>query len=541
MHVVSWIVSAIAFVVCFIFQVRYFKETARFRELFSGFFDKSEDYGTEEKSTANGETLTQLKPVGKTGSDLNVLIEEINHYVMKTKGTTDFAVIQNKVERKLNMRYDQSVAKLSFPTYIGLMGTFLGVFMGIFMFILGFDTAGGISDTSIKNLLIGVLVSMSTSLVGLFLTTWNNARAGEARKKIEEDKNEFYDFVQTELMPSLDVSMVAAITKLHETVDRFEPAFDRVINRFQTTFDNCTQAFGNTFEQNVKAVANAVDVMGSNMDKINQNIDLQERLLATLKSGELVQGLDRYIEASNNFVSITQSLNKFEEARRMMLAATQEAINLQNAYSDSLQVPREVAVRINQILDRIKEFEENVNRVGGMMNRREILGNDVVNAIEDQLKGISKKGKIADKYLEMADGRLEDLYAQQTKVISEMNRHYKEALEGHIEGFEKMIERQTEELEKRHKEFMEAIEKRLAIEDVRQEFVNLGKLKDIDGKMDAVSKRVPTTDEIQKAVQKAMQDAVQPIQKELDEMKKDFRKQMEESKSGVFGGLFGRR
>lgn len=541
MHVISWIVSAIAFVVCFIFQWRYFKETARFRELFSGFFNKTEDYGTEEKSTESGETLTQLKPVGKNGSDLNVLIEEINHYVMKTKGTTDFAVIQNKVERKLNMRYDQSVAKLSFPTYIGLMGTFLGVFMGIFMFILGFDTAGGISDTSIKNLLIGVLVSMSTSLVGLFLTTWNNARAGEARKKIEEDKNEFYDFVQTELMPSLDVSMVAAITKLHETVDRFEPAFDRVINRFQTTFDNCTKAFGDSFEDRVLVVANAVDVMGENMDKINENIDLQKKLIDTFKGDELVRGLDRYIEASNNFVSITQSLNKFEEARRMMLAATQEAINLQNAYSDSLQIPREVAVRINQILDRIKEFEENVNRVGGMMNRREILGNDVVNAIEDQLKGISKKGKIADKYLEMADGRLEDLYAQQTKVISEMNRHYKEALEGHIEGFEKMIERQTEELEKRHKEFMEAIEKRLAIEDVRQEFVNLGKLKDIDGKMDAVSKRVPTTDEIQKAVQKAMQDAVQPIQKELDEMKIDFRKQIEESKSGVFGGLFGRR
>ena len=541
MHVVSWIVSAIAFVVCFIFQLRYFKETSRFRDLFSGFFDKSEDYGTEEKSTENGETVTQLKPVGKTSSDLNVLIEEINHYVMKTKGTTDFAVIQNKVERKLNMRYDQSVAKLSFPTYIGLMGTFLGVFMGIFMFILGFDTAGGISDTSIKNLLIGVLVSMSTSLVGLFLTTWNNARAGEARKKIEEDKNEFYDFVQTELMPTLDVSMVAAITKLHETVDRFEPAFDKVINRFQDTFDKCTKAFGDSFEDKVLVVANAVDVMGENMDKINENIDLQKKLIDTFKSGELVQGLDRYIEASNNFVSITQSLNKFEEARRMMLAATQEAINLQNAYSDSLQVPREVAVRINQILDRIKEFEENVNRVGGMMNRREILGNDVVNAIEDQLKGISKKGKIADKYLEMADGRLEDLYAQQTKVIGEMNRRYKEALEGHMEGFEKMMERQTEELEKRHDEFMKAIEERLAIEDVRQEFVNLGKLKDIDGKMAEVSKRVPTSDEIQKAVQKAMQDAVQPIQKELDEMKKDFRKQMEESKSGVFGGLFGRR
>jgi DNA-binding FrmR family transcriptional regulator len=382
---------------------------------------------------------------------------------------------------------------------------------------------------------------MSTSLVGLFLTTWNNARAGEARKKIEEDKNEFYDFVQTELMPELDVSMVAAITKLHETVDRFEPAFDRVINRFQTTFDNCTKAFGDSFEDKVVVVANAVDVMGENMDKINENIDLQKKLIDTFKSGELVQGLDRYIEASNNFVSITQSLNKFEEARRMMLAATQEAINIQNAYSDSLKIPREVAVRINQILDRIKDFEESINRIGGVMNRREILGNDVVNAIEDQLKGISKKGKIADKYLEMADGRLEDLYAQQTKVISDMNRRYKEALEGHMDGFEKMIEQQTKDLEKRHAEFMNAIEEKLNIEVIRQEFINLGKLKDIDGKIADVTKRVPTSEDIQRVVHKAVQDAVQPISKELDEIKQDFRKQVEESQSGGLRGLFGRR
>lgn len=537
MHVVSWIVSAIAFVVCFFFQWKYFRDTARFRELFSGFFDKTVDYGTEKKSTENGEDLTQLKPVGKSGSDLNVLIEEINHYVMKTKGTTDFSVIQNKVERKLNMRYDQSVAKLSFPTYIGLMGTFLGVFMGIFMFILGFDSAGGISDTSIKNLLIGVLVSMSTSLVGLFLTTWNNARAGEARKKIEEDKNEFYDFVQTELMPSLDVSMVAAISELHQTVDRFEPAFNGVIGNFQTTFDRCTMAFGHTFEQNVRAVATAVDVMGRNMDKINENIDLQEKLLATIKSGELVQGLDRYIEASNNFVSITQSLNKFEEARRMMLAATQEAINIQNAYSDSLQIPREVAVRINKILERISTFEENINALGPQLAQREILGNDVVNVIRDQVNGIAKKGRIADHYLGIADGKLEDLYKQQTDTIQKMNDHYKAALEGHMDGFEKMIKQQTKDLEKRHAEFMNAIEEKLNIEVIRQEFINLGKLKDIDGKMAEVSRRMPTSDEIQKAVQKAMHDEVQPIQQELAEMKKD----LEESKSGVFGGLFGRR
>ncbi len=534
------VISFVAFGLCLCFQLKYFFETRRQRELYYHFFKKKQPYNVS-LIEANKEVYTQLVQVGEDGADLNQLIEEINHYILKTKGTTDFAVIQNKVERKLNMRYDQSVAKLSFPTHFGLMGTFLGVFIGVLMFIIGFDSTNGITDNSIKNLLEGVLVSMLTSLCGLGLTTWNNARAGEARKKIEEDKNEFYDFIQTELMPSLDVSLVAAITKLHYTVDRFEPAFDRVINRFQNTFDNCTKAFGNTFEQNVKAVASAVDVMGKNMDKINENIDLQERLLATFKSGELVQGLDRYIEASNNFVSITQSLNKFEEARRMMLAATQEAINIQNAYSDSLKIPREVAVKINQILDRISKFEENINALGPQLSQREILGNDIVNELEKQIKGISKKGKIADEYLGIADGKLEDLYKQQTEVIQKMNDHYKVALDGHMEGFEKMIEQQTKDLEKRHAEFMNAIEEKLNIEVIRQEFINLGKLKDIDGKMAEVSRRVPTTDEIQKAVQKAMQDAVQPIQKELDEMKKDFRKQMEESKSGIFGGLFGRR
>ena len=338
-------------------------------------------------------------------------------------------------------------------------------------------------------------------------------------------------------MPTLDVSMVAAITKLHETVDRFEPAFDRVINRFQTTFDNCTKAFGDSFEDRVLGVANAVDVMGENMDKINENIDLQKKLIDTFKSGELVQGLDKYIEASNNFVSITQSLNKFEEARRMMLAATQEAINIQNAYSDSLQIPREVAVRINKILERISTFEENINALGPQLAQREILGNDVVNAIRDQVNGIAKKGRIADHYLGIADGKLEDLYKQQTETIQKMNDHYKAALEGHMDGFEKMIEQQTKDLEKRHAEFMNAIEEKLNIEVIRQEFINLGKLKDIDGKMAEVSRRMPTSDEIQKAVQKAMHDEVQPIQQELAEMKKD----LEESKSGIFGGLFGRR
>lgn len=65
--------------------------------------------------------------------------------------------------------------------------------------------------------------------------------------------------------------------------------------------------FGCFLKQNVKSVADAVRVMGQNMDKINENISLQGRLLETLKSNQIVLGLEKYIEAADHFAGITQS------------------------------------------------------------------------------------------------------------------------------------------------------------------------------------------------------------------------------------------
>lgn len=542
------------------FQLYYFFKTWHSRDRFNSFFNKTKSYETY-IANENGEIFTQLVEVGKPNSDLNNLIKEINHYVLKTKGTTDFAVIQNKVERKLNMRYDQSTVHLSFPTYIGLMGTFAGVFMGIWNFLDGFDGVDGITDSSIQALLNGVLVSMGTSLFGLFLTTINNGASGSVRKKVEEDKNEFFDFVQTELMPTLDVSLVSAITKLHETVDKFEPAFDGVINRFQTTFDKCTRAFGDNFEKNVVAVAGAVDLMGQNMDKINQNIDLQEKLITTMRSDQTIKGMERFIEASDHFVGITQSLNKFEEARRMMLAATQETIVLQNQYAESMKVPREVAIRINQILERIKNFEDNLNAVGYKLNQREILGNDIVNAIKNQIDSIAKKNRISEKYLEIADGKLEDLFVEQTKAIDALNKRYKEAISQHLDGFEEMIASQTEELKNRHKVFMESMEENLSIESIRKEFTALRTLEPIEDnlkkfmvssvsinafehKINAISQSLQALNESTEALNKLIGDQSN-VQKTLAVFQKEMTEQLAEIKKntankGGLSSIFGR-
>lgn len=524
------IFSIISFIVFFVFQFKYYRETKKYREIFENFFSRKEAYSVQ-IIDFNGDHYPQIKHVGYSKSDLENLISEINNYLFKTKGTSDYEFIRNKVERKLNMRYDQSTVHLAFPTYLGLMGTFLGVFIGILAFLHGYDDTGGVTDDSIKNLLTGVLVSMSTSLFGLLLTTINNHYAGEARKKIEDNKNEFYDFIQTEVTKTASASLVSAISNLHDTVDKFEPAFSTVIDGFKKAFNDCTRAFGYDFKENVNAVTSAVKVMGLNMDKINRNIELQEKLLDTIKSGELVKGLEKYIEASDHFVSITLSLNKFEEARRMMLAAAQEAIALQNKYNEDLKIPREIAVRINQILDRIKDFENSVNEAGRALTQRDILGNDVIEAIRSQISGISKKGKIADKYLQMADGKLETLYAEQTKVLNEMNTRYKQAIEGHIEGFETMIKKQTAELENRHNDFIKAIEYKFNIEDIRQEFTSLRKLNEIETKLSQVASMASENKDLSESI-KSVRNSVQDVKEAIDTKKIEVTVRQ---KSGFFG------
>ena len=77
---VAWIISVVVFLIFLSLQIKYVRETSKFRELFRNFFKKKEEYATY-TTEENGEEISQLKQVGMPNSDLNALIAEINHYV----------------------------------------------------------------------------------------------------------------------------------------------------------------------------------------------------------------------------------------------------------------------------------------------------------------------------------------------------------------------------------------------------------------------------------------------------------------------------
>lgn len=472
---ISLIVSFVMAVGFILWQKRVYNENKRAIARLKRFFSKKEAFSTCEsyEYDEDGNPISEyikIKEVADKDAELMNLIDDINAYIKKSKGTVAFSIIQNKTERRISMLYEIATSKLSFPTHIGLMGTFAGVFIGLIMFLIGTMAVGGITDSSIQSLITGVLVSMATSCCGIWLLILSHRLASEATNQIDHDKNDFYEWVQNELMPTVDVSMVEAIGKLHETIDKFEPTFSGVISQFKGAFKDVTNAFGTEFRKSVLVVASAVNTMGNNMDKVNKNIDLQSNLLDTLKSNQLVRGMDSFVEASKRFTDITGSLDQFERARRIMLVAAQETINIQKDFNESLQIPKQVAAEINIILNRITKFEESINGLGVNVAQTQMVGNQVVEQIKENINAIKAKQTVAEKYADTANKRLEIYFDEQKKEVSRIMQKYNEALESYLNDYETMLKERKTELESRNREFVEAIDRKLSIEDIRSDF-----------------------------------------------------------------------
>ena len=540
--IASLIISIATFIIAFGVQLYYFFGNRKKLDTVHNFFVKKREYevyGEAEDS--------QLNPdVAEEGSSLHTLIKELNEYTKKNHGTTDFSVIQNKTDRKINVLYDNATSRIAFPTYVGLMGTFIGVFLGLLFFTIGLGSSPngeGITDETIGNLISGVLVSMSTSFIGLLLTTITHHLAAETQRVVREDKNEFYEFIQNELMPTLGVSMVAALNKLHHTINLFEPSFNNVIDRFQATFDSCTQRFGSAFEQNVTIVSEAVRVMGENMDKINENVDLQAQLLKTLRSRGVVESLDAFVRASQNFDLVTTALNRFEVTRNAIKDVTVELVNTQRRYNESLEIPLNVANKLNQILSRITDFEKSINAFGRSIEKTDLLGNTEIEALKQAITAIKKKQKVAVEAMEVSDGHLENIFKMQSEAIVKLGRTYEESFATYAERFQNILDGLEKEMLERRREIVVAIEEKFSLDQIQQEFSQLSKLKKIEELLTSINTK-SSREEVDKTIETTRRE-VESIRKLLDKAIEDAKKKPETTTTsgggGFLGGIFGGR
>lgn len=487
MNTISIVISAAITLCIFIAQLIYYRKNLSSSKFMERFFP-SEAIG----SFSIIEDEQGLKSIRASGIDeeysgatsLDSLINELNKYIKRNIGSTDFAIIQNKTERFTETIYEHATSASSLPTYIGLMGTFIGVLVGLFFFST--NLFGMNDEEKINGLIYGVMISMLTSLAGLIFTTMSNHSAASAKKIMDERKNAFYDFIQNELMPTLGTSVVESLAKLKDTINNFVPAFNVVIESFRNTFDECTRGFGNEFRSNVRVVTDAIRVMGENIGELNAVSSNLRSLLVELRTGQMTETLQRFIDSVHSIDELEENIVYLEQQKEFLNTSTQELMDAQAAYLLSLEVPQDIADKLKSILDRFVTFEDNINKFGEGLAQNQLIGNREINLVQQQINALERNTRLITDFQELSTDELKNVCNAQINDVQQLTRRYTSAINQHVEDFKELMDSIADEIEIKKNAFMDTLQNAFTVADVETEFRYLKELPTIVTRLETI-------------------------------------------------------
>lgn len=233
---------------------------------------------------------------------LSKILHSTNTYLLRNKGAvSDFNLIKDVVERNCDAVDDEINTQLPIPLYLGLMGTMLGIIVGLF-FMPPFNTAttNAIGD-GIDVLIGGVKIAMIAGFVGLLFTVIASGFMYKgAKAKAESQKNDFYTFIQTDLLPVLSQNVTSSIYSLQTNLLKFNDTFSGNVNRF----DGFLKEIYASFESQLLVLEELKNIDVAALAKLNVNV-LRELRTSTKE----FERFNHYLQQVNTFVDNAQKLN----------------------------------------------------------------------------------------------------------------------------------------------------------------------------------------------------------------------------------------
>lgn len=333
------------------------------------------------KKPLNNDDEVELLEAQEIGDDFGEILHSTNDYLLKNKGAAaDFGILKDISERHLE-KYDNEIGNLiNVPLYIGLGGTFIGIIIGLFG--ISFTDASGavtISSASISQLLNGVITAMFASLAGLIFTVINSVYYKSAAYENDTDKNNYYDLLQRELLPSLNTGVAKSLGTLNVVLNDF-------IRKF-----------------------------GENMDDyrdsgrlLNENLTKQQFVLEEINKLSLTRTATKIAEVFANLHESSQHFEKFLTYQKSL-----------NEYVDKTE---SVSQEMNDIIEKFKDFNLNLKAVGN----NSLASIELQKQFKDSLEiHFPARSDYREKWREQTDELNQDV----KKVYAELYNYFKEQTE----------------------------------------------------------------------------------------------------------------
>ncbi|MCD8081726.1 MAG: hypothetical protein LUF04_15415 [Bacteroides sp.] len=248
----------------------------------------------------------------------NVLLST-NAYLCKNKGTAaDFHVMKDICERQIDTLDEEAHTLINVPLYLGLAGTFIGIIFGLKGINFNEFFAQDQNINSLDDLIRGVMIALTASLIGLLLTVGNSAWFyRKAHTQINAQKDQYYDFLQRELMPILSIGVAGSLASLKSVLGHFVDKFGHNLNNYADT-----------------------------AGLLNENLDKQQAVLEEINKLSLVRTSTRIAQIFADLKESSEDLARFR--------------NYQQDLNKTIQQTTAVTTDFKDILQSFKDFNENL-------------------------------------------------------------------------------------------------------------------------------------------------------------------------------------
>lgn len=262
---------------------------------------------------------------GKMHPQFSEVIKSTNAYLCKNKNSSaDFGILKDTCERHIEKSDNEIGNLINVPLYIGLAGTFIGIIVGL----SGIDFSKSIGDNSqlinpaeIGQLISGITAAMVASLIGLVFTVISTAILYKpAAFKNDTEKNEYYDFLQRELLPYLNIGVSKSLGN-----------FKDVLNHF------------------IKKFGENMDDYKDSGELLNENLQRQQIVLEEINKLSITKTATQIAQTFNDLKESTEHLEKFREYQSGL-----------NNYVDKTE---KVSLEIMLVIDHFKDFNSNLKSI----------------------------------------------------------------------------------------------------------------------------------------------------------------------------------
>lgn len=274
------------------------------------------------------------------------VINETNSYLCKNVGTSaDFAILEDICNSKIDTIETEIHNSLNVPLYLGLGGTFIGIIVGLAGIVFNLDTLFGsesaVAATSpLRNLLLGVVIAMVASFVGLGLMTWNSAvEYKKALRICNKQKISYFDFLRRELMPTLSNSMASSLNSLKSVLGEFIGKFGRNL----TAYSNSAELLTSNIEQGHLLLVeinkmNQTQMATTIADTFNQLKESSEALTTFHKyQNDLNDTIQQVESAVSRIDDIISSFDNFSKSLSLVVENQSAATELQTQFQAAIE------------------------------------------------------------------------------------------------------------------------------------------------------------------------------------------------------------